>query len=113
MAIDVNREKLLTFNEVAEQLFASWRPDAATWFRWATKGLRGVRLETVKVGGKVLTSREAVHRFVAATNGTCSLASAPTSNLAKPSRSANEVLRVAGIAADYSENDRDACRVDR
>lgn len=36
---------------------------ASTLFRWATEGLRGVRLETLQVGGSRCTSREALHRF--------------------------------------------------
>ena len=35
--------------------------------RWITHGVRGVKLEGVKVGGSWKTSREAVARFLAAT----------------------------------------------
>lgn len=41
---------------------------AKTALRWALSGAAGVRLETVKVGGRRLTSRAAVRRFVAAQN---------------------------------------------
>jgi hypothetical protein len=34
-------------------------------FRWAKHGLRGVRLETIRVGGTLCTSREALERFFA------------------------------------------------
>ena len=33
--------------------------------RWSRAGYRGVRLETVRVGLRLLTSEEAVRRFVA------------------------------------------------
>jgi Protein of unknown function (DUF1580) len=36
---------------------------AATWHRWAIKGLRGVRLETIRVGGTRCTSLAAIERF--------------------------------------------------
>ncbi|NUP96415.1 MAG: DUF1580 domain-containing protein [Planctomycetaceae bacterium] len=36
--------------------------------RWALHGVRGVRLETVRIGGSVYTSREALSRFIERTN---------------------------------------------
>lgn len=38
---------------------------SSTLARWATKGLRGVRLETVRAGGIICTSRPALQRFFA------------------------------------------------
>ena len=38
---------------------------ASCGFRWAKHGLRGVRLETIRVGGTLCTSREALERFFA------------------------------------------------
>jgi hypothetical protein len=57
--------------------------DPSTVFRWVTKGARAadvrvVRLEAVRVGGRWLTSRPAVARFVAA------LTSAATPNTDTP-----------------------------
>lgn len=61
--------------------------DPSTVFRWVTKGTRGadarvVKLEAIRVGGRWLTSRGAVARFVTAltaaadpTSGTSALAS--------------------------------------
>src|SRR5262249_19645915 len=40
-------------------------PHASCLFRWAKYGLRGVRLETLRVGGTLCTSREALERFFA------------------------------------------------
>src|SRR3954468_21607030 len=37
----------------------------ATWHRWATKGLQGVRLETLRVGGTRCTTLAAIQRFFA------------------------------------------------
>ena len=41
---------------------------ASTVWRWATRGVGGIRLETVKVGGRKLTSRQAIGRFIDATS---------------------------------------------
>ena len=38
-----------------------------TVWRWATRGVRGVKLETMNIGARRFTSREAFERFVAAT----------------------------------------------
>jgi hypothetical protein len=37
----------------------------ATVYRWATKGLNGARLQTVQVGSRMVTSKEAIDRFFA------------------------------------------------
>lgn len=37
----------------------------ATVFRWAQRGLRGVMLETISIGGTKCTSEEALKRFFA------------------------------------------------
>jgi hypothetical protein len=48
----------------------SFRPGkkthVATIFRWAQHGVRGVRLESVRFGGRLVTSVEALSRFVEA-----------------------------------------------
>lgn len=66
--IDVSSERLISFNQAASFLPVGRRPSAATWWRWSTKGVRGVRLETLLIGGRRMTSREALLRFVAASN---------------------------------------------
>jgi len=43
------------------------RPNLSTGWRWSTKGCRGIRLETVIVGGKRLTTIEMVKAFIKAT----------------------------------------------
>jgi hypothetical protein len=44
-------------------------PNPSTPYRWATAGVRGVKLETWHVGGILCTSEAAVNRFLAAING--------------------------------------------
>lgn len=43
------------------------RPSYRSVKRWRVKGLRGVKLETRREGGRVFTSVEAVSRFLEAT----------------------------------------------
>ena len=40
------------------------KPHLATLYRWATRGVSGTRLETIRVGGARYTSVEALQRFV-------------------------------------------------
>ena len=66
MPIDINREELITFCELARSLPArrNSRPiHIATVHRWRAHGLKGVRLEAVRVGGAWHTTREAFRRF--------------------------------------------------
>jgi len=66
MAIDVNNETLLSFTEAAARLSAGGRRlHVATIHRWATRGIRGVRLECAKVGRYRVTTADAIERFVA------------------------------------------------
>jgi Protein of unknown function (DUF1580) len=44
------------------------RPHRSTGIRWADRGVRGFRLETVTIGGRRYTSREALARFIAHLN---------------------------------------------
>ncbi len=39
------------------------RPHTSTLWRWCRKGCRGTRLEYIRVGSKIATSREALDRF--------------------------------------------------
>lgn len=44
------------------------RVHKSTVFRWASRGVRGHTLETVAIGGRTFTSREALDRFLKALN---------------------------------------------
>lgn len=55
--------------------------NVATTWRWANRGVRGVRLETFALGGKRFTTREALERFVAASSSAAGISlPAPCSN---------------------------------
>ncbi len=60
-------ESYLTLREAAR--YFPTRPHLATVWRWAAKGVKGVRLETVVVGGQRFTTAEACDRFIAQLNG--------------------------------------------
>lgn len=61
------QESLLTLKEAAKSL--PGKPGYPTLWRWSQKGCRGVRLETILVGGIRYTSREALERFIAGCSG--------------------------------------------
>lgn len=50
------------------QLARAQSVNTATVWRWTIKGVRGVKLESLAVGGRRVTSVEAFERFIAATN---------------------------------------------
>ena len=54
---------LIDLKELAKCL--PGRPHLSTVYRWTGPGLNGVRLETVKFGGRRFTTRELVLRFAA------------------------------------------------
>jgi len=59
-------EPVMTFTEAAgwlERRFGR-RPNVATIWRWATKGLRGVRLATIALGRFRYTTESALERFL-------------------------------------------------
>jgi hypothetical protein len=71
MAIDPVTEETFPLNHAPERLHfrKEGRPVCVqTVWRWALKGLRGIKLETLKIGGIRVTSEAALRRFFAAVN---------------------------------------------
>ena len=64
--MDINKEALLTLSEAARSLPAvnGRRPHCSSLWRWCRRGVRGVKLEYVRVGRRVCTTAEALSRFV-------------------------------------------------
>ena len=58
-------EQIVTFSEATKVLpkVNGHRPHASTIWRWARKGVHGIRLETRRLGGRFVTSIEALDRF--------------------------------------------------
>ena len=60
-------EQVLTFAEATTRLprLGGRKIHTSSIWRWATKGVRGVRLEARLLGGRYVTSLEALDRFAA------------------------------------------------
>jgi hypothetical protein len=68
VAIDITMEDLIRLNEVPKLKFMPPGKDGkrialSTVYRWTMGGTGGVKLETLKVGGTLCTSVEALQRF--------------------------------------------------
>jgi hypothetical protein len=59
--IDIQTEQLRSLTD-ASRLIPS-KPHPSTLWRWWKRGIRGVKLETVVIGGARYTSVEALQRF--------------------------------------------------
>ncbi len=59
--IDINEEKPFNFSTINKR--HPIHPSVPTLWRWALRGLQGVQLETVKIGGRRYTTFEAIDRF--------------------------------------------------
>lgn len=69
MSIDFDSENIITLAEACRRV----PPDGvstATMARWIQRGVRGVKLETIVIGGRRLTSVESLSRFFTAQNAT-------------------------------------------
>ncbi len=71
-----DEEKLLSLPAAVEAATGQ-RPHPSTLHRWRLRGIAGVRLETVRCGGKRLCSVEAVRRFLADVTAATDGASTP------------------------------------
>ena len=64
--IDTSNEPLIPIREIPNHLPGA-KPHKATVWRWVLTGVRGVKLETVLVGGRRYTNATAIERFIQAT----------------------------------------------
>lgn len=99
--IDPTRDELLTLPEAARTLprLDGKRPSCTTLWRWCTRGVGPdrIRLEHVRMGRRVATTRDALARLMAAT------AEAATGRLSQPAPtipSRREVAKAERRAAD-------------
>ena len=63
--INTESESLLSLSEAARACPAvdGKKPHCSTLWRWMQKGVRGVRLEHVKIGRRIVTTRPALEVF--------------------------------------------------
>ena len=85
--IDINKEHLIRIHDVPRRL--PRRPTGkqvhiSAVYRWIKRGVRGVFLESVKIGGSTYTSEEALQRF--ADQRSNPTAAAASSNILPQSR---------------------------
>ncbi len=104
MGIDVETETIITLGEGCREIPPNGISDA-TIARWIQKGVKVkalnayVRLETIVIGGRRLTSKEAIARFIAAQNAAdvpATPAITPTQRR-RQSEAARQALQEAGI----------------
>lgn len=84
--IDLQNETVISFGDAPAHLPRRRRgkkTHVATLYRWAQRGVRGVKLESLQVGGTRCTSIEAIQRF-------CERLTKPTTVAASQTRSARE-----------------------
>lgn len=63
--IDQCTEELNDITQLAAGMQKACRPNTKTVHSWMTNGVNGVRLECVRVGRRLYSSREALDRFFA------------------------------------------------
>ncbi len=73
--IDTESETLFPLARGSREIQS--RPSTATLWRWALRGVRGVTLESLVIGGRRYTSREAVARFTRNLNAPRAAAQSP------------------------------------
>jgi Protein of unknown function (DUF1580) len=64
--ISIRDEQLLTLSQAARvrPIGRGGRPThTSTVYRWISHGIRGTKLEAIRLGGSLYTSREALQRF--------------------------------------------------
>jgi hypothetical protein len=68
--IDITKEQMLSLKMAARLIPGrDGKPvHLSTIWRWILKGRRGVKLESIVIGGSRFTSREAMTRFIEALN---------------------------------------------
>jgi hypothetical protein len=90
MLIITNKEELFTLGELCRTHHALRHLNPKTPLRW-TRRKAGVRLEALVVGSRVMTSFQAVDRFLAALNESNQAPSSPAVNSPTQNQRENEL----------------------
>jgi len=59
--IDLSNENVFPVNEAPKHIAS--RPSQASVWRWVLNGVGGIKLDSILIGGRRLTSSEAIQRF--------------------------------------------------
>lgn len=59
-------EDILTITDARKEIasITGQRPDLSTMTRWIHRGVGGTKLEAVRIGRQLITSRQAITRFI-------------------------------------------------
>lgn len=90
-------ETLRRLSEAAAKIRT--RPNVSTVWRWHKKGIKGIHLETIKIGGTIYTSDEALERFLERINEPAAPAPRPRTRreTAAAVARAERILKRAGV----------------
>ena len=70
-------------------------PHCATVWRWATKGVRGVKLATIIIGGRRMVTPQALEDFLIALNADNPVSDSPA-DVSRRAKEASEALEALG-----------------
>ena len=64
--IDTFKEKVISLDAGAKHIskFTKKKKNRRILLRWSNRGLSGVKLPTIRIGGEILTSKEALNWFL-------------------------------------------------
>ena len=103
--IDIEHETLIPIGEVPRRLpprSNGKRVHISAVYRWMSRGVRGIKLEVVKVGGSTYTTLEALQRFAdwlsAKTNNDGAMNISSCSRQREIEKAQQEVEKILGLS---------------
>ena len=101
MAIDPISDYLISLSQATRSL--PTRPSPACMWRWYRKGVNGIRLETVVVGGRRYTTKAAWTEFVRRTTAAANREPPKKEDAPERTASTRRKLKDAGLLSDDGE----------
>jgi hypothetical protein len=101
VAINIQTDEMLTLSGAAKRL--PNRPSASSLWRWCRKGIRGHRLEYIRIGSKIFTTFGALNRFFSVLADSDELSSSVRRPYVKPTTAARD--KAIQQAAKVLDND--------
>lgn len=99
--IDLSVETVVSLDDAAKHLprrRAGKLVHLGTLYRWISHGVKGHKLECIRIGGSTCTSLEALQRFCDRLSGSDSAQPSPTRTRKREIARAESTLAAAGIA---------------